>query len=47
MFIFQAIGKESTFFWGARQPGKSTLLQTLFPESTYFDLLLFDVYERS
>lgn len=26
--------------------GKSTLLQTLFPESTYFDLLLFDVYER-
>ena len=43
---FQAIGKESTFFWGARQTGKSTLLQTLFPESTYFDLLLFDVYER-
>ena len=43
---FQEIGKESTFLWGARQTGKSTLLQTLFPESTYFDLLLFDVYER-
>jgi len=43
---FQEIGKESTFLWGARQTGKSTLLQTLFPESTYFDLLLFDIYER-
>jgi predicted AAA+ superfamily ATPase len=40
------IGNESTFLWGARQTGKSTLLHTLFPESTYFDLLLFDVYER-
>ena len=43
---FHEIGKESTFLWGARQTGKSTLLKTLFPESTYFDLLLFDVYER-
>ncbi len=37
---FHEIGKESTFLWGARQTGKSTLLQTLFPETTYFDLLL-------
>jgi predicted AAA+ superfamily ATPase len=37
---FHEIGKESTFLWGARQTGKSTLLKTLFPESTYFDLLL-------
>lgn len=43
---FSEIGRESTFLWGARQTGKSTLLQTLFPKSTYFDLLLFDVYER-
>lgn len=43
---FHDIGQESTFLWGARQTGKSTLLQTLFPESTYFDLLLSDLYER-
>jgi len=38
--------KESTFLWGARQTGKSTLLKALHPEALYFDLLLFDVYER-
>ena len=43
---FHDIGQESTFLWGARQTGKSTLLQTLFPESTYLDLLLSDLYER-
>jgi predicted AAA+ superfamily ATPase len=43
---FSQIGKESTFLWGARQTGKSTLLKALYPESTFFDLLLFDVYER-
>jgi predicted AAA+ superfamily ATPase len=43
---FQGIGKESTFLWGARQTGKSTLLQNLYPDSSYFDLLLYDVYER-
>ncbi len=43
---FRDIGKESTFLWGARQTGKSTLLKTLFPESTCFDLLLYDVFER-
>ncbi len=37
---------ESTFLWGARQTGKSTLLKALHPEALYFDLLLFDVYER-
>ncbi len=43
---FQDIGAESTFLWGARQTGKSTLLKSLYPRALYFDLLLYDVYER-
>lgn len=43
---FVGAGKESIFFWGARQTGKSTLLKTLFPDSLWFDLLLSDVFER-
>jgi uncharacterized protein len=50
MFIrkqsFNGLGRESTFFWGARQTGKSTLLKKLFPASLYFDLLLSSEYER-
>lgn len=50
MFIrkqnFVGSGRESMFFWGARQTGKSTLLKTLYPESLYFDLLLSEEYER-
>ncbi len=38
--------RESLFLWGARQTGKSTLLKTLFPDASWFDLLLADVYER-
>ena len=37
--IFRGLDNESTFLWGARQTGKSTLLRTLFPESIYFDFL--------
>jgi predicted AAA+ superfamily ATPase len=37
---------ESVFLWGARQSGKSTLLQELFPNAIWFDLLLSDVYVR-
>lgn len=44
--IFEGLGNESTFFWGARQTGKSTLLKELFPNSLYFDLLLSNEYER-
>lgn len=44
--IFEGIGSESAFLWGARQTGKSTLLKSLFPESPYFDLLLSDEYDR-
>jgi len=44
--IFRGLGKESTFLWGARQTGKSTLLKAMYPEAFYFDLLLADVYNR-
>lgn len=44
--VFEGIGTESAFLWGARQSGKSTLLKTLFPGSLYFDLLQSDVYDR-
>lgn len=44
--VFQGIGKESAFLWGARQTGKSTLLKVRFPESPYFDLLLANEYDR-
>jgi len=44
--IFQGIGNESAFLWGARQTGKSTLLKALFGGSRIFDLLQGDVYER-
>jgi predicted AAA+ superfamily ATPase len=43
---FKGLGKESTFLWGARQTGKSTLLKKLFPEAPYFDLLLAGEYDR-
>ena len=38
--------KESIFFWGARQTGKTTLIKSLYPGSLWFDLLLSDVFER-
>ena len=37
---------ESLFLWGARQTGKSTLLETLFPNARYYDLLKSDEFER-
>jgi len=43
---FNGLGKESTFLWGARQTGKSTLLKNLFPDALYFDLLLADEFSR-
>lgn len=44
--IFEGLGTESAFLWGARQTGKSTLLKALYPESIYFDLLLSNEYDR-
>lgn len=37
---------DSVFLFGARQTGKTTLLQELFPQSPYYDLLDIRIYER-
>jgi predicted AAA+ superfamily ATPase len=34
------------FLWGARQTGKSTLLEILFPTARYYDLLKSEEFER-
>lgn len=44
--IFEGLGQESAFLWGARQTGKSTLLKHLYPDVPYFDLLLNAEYQR-
>jgi uncharacterized protein len=44
--VFEGLGKESAFLWGARQTGKSTLLKALYPNALYFDLLLGNEFER-
>lgn len=38
--------RNSFFFWGPRQTGKSTLLKNRFKNSLVFDLLMFDVFQR-
>lgn len=38
--------QDSVFLWGARQVGKSTLLEALFPDAKYYDLLKNDEFER-
>ncbi|MBN2776998.1 MAG: AAA family ATPase [Bacteroidales bacterium] len=38
--IFEGLEKESCFFWGARQTGKTTLLKQMFPDSIYIDFLI-------
>jgi uncharacterized protein len=44
--IFEGLGNESAFLWGARQTGKSTLLKMLYPDVPCFDLLLNSEYGR-
>lgn len=42
----QDTDNESVFLWGARQTGKSTLLNSAFPNTRYIDLLKSDEFER-
>ncbi|MBQ0022744.1 MAG: ATP-binding protein [Prevotellaceae bacterium] len=42
----QDIQEDSLFLWGPRQTGKSTLLQAMFPNVPYYDLLKSDVYMK-
>jgi predicted AAA+ superfamily ATPase len=42
----EEVREDSLFLWGARQTGKSTLLETLFPEAPYYDLLKSEEFER-
>lgn len=44
--IFEGLGKESAFFWGARQTGKTTLLKHQFPNSIYIDFLINSDFQR-
>ena len=37
---------DSVFLWGARQTGKTTLLEQLYPQAKYYDLLLAHEFER-
>jgi predicted AAA+ superfamily ATPase len=37
---------ETCFLWGPRQTGKSTLLNTIYPNAKRYDLLLADQYQR-
>jgi predicted AAA+ superfamily ATPase len=42
----EEVKEDSLFLWGARQVGKSTLLETLFSEAPYYDLLKSEEFER-
>ncbi len=37
---------DSVFLWGARQVGKTTLLEQLYPQARYYDLLQANEFER-
>ena len=40
------IHNDSTFVWGARQVGKTTLIKKAYPDATYYDLLQAKDFER-
>lgn len=40
------IQDDSIFLWGARQTGKSTLLNSLFPDAIFYDLLKVDTFTK-
>ena len=50
MFIrilkLEEVAQDSLFLWGARQTGKSTLLEALFPDARQYDLLKSEEFER-
>ena len=46
IFKMQDAKEESVFFFGARQTGKTTLLNSLFPDARYYDLLKSEEFER-
>lgn len=46
IFKMQDAEEESVFFFGARQTGKTTLLNILFPDARYYDLLKSEEFER-
>ena len=37
---------DSVFLWGARQVGKTTLLEQIYPQARYYDLLQAKEFER-
>ena len=39
-------GTETFFLWGPRQTGKTTLLQSTYPDAVYIDLLKAEEYRR-
>ena len=41
-----APGTETFFLWGPRQTGKTTLLQTKYPDALWVDLLQADEFRR-
>ncbi len=47
ILAFQALLQHSSLFlFGPRQTGKSTLLRTLFPQATFYDLLEADTFRE-
>lgn len=46
LLCFEDENNDSLFLWGARQTGKTTLLQMAFPDSRYYDLLRANDFER-
>ncbi len=40
------VNNDSVFLWGARQVGKTTLLEQLYPKARYYDLLKANEFER-
>ena len=43
---FENLEEDSIFLFGARQTGKSTLLQMRYPDAVYYDLLARKTFER-